>query len=541
MKDPNSESTSISSMKEGKGTIICEGCGGIPFLRLGSTEPLTIKYLCKVCRTQVVKSFKDLVSEEESERENKDENREFCEKHKNKKNLFYCKKCNKNFCEECKLKNKSHEINHQRSIVVLSELPSKEEFTKKIQEAKNYLEENIKNLQEKCIKRLQNEIKRVNSTFKKNIKINSLLVEFAKLLETNYNECDYASIKNLIENTHFIMKDIDGDQPINDIIKEVESNFLLKPLDIEEQMYGAPKFKAKLTKEFSFHTKGVRDIQLLKDCRIASGSLDQTIKIINPFTEKCEISIKEEFPVYSLVVLKNGNLGVGLGKGKIKIYDIQGKEYNCINDINAHSDSITKLLCLDKNKFLSASRDKTIKIFETGEETRKIKELKGHEGWVVSVIKLKSCNKIVSGSYDISDKDGDGTVRIWDLESDKPEKVISQVGCCSENSIFELEDNKILVSSAVFKVFLIDLVDNLVCKTLCFKEPPFCFLFFNENIIYGGYTGRILSWNSKETFPLPIIKAHKECIFNTVYLGENQICTCSRDKTIKVWNIELIN
>jgi WD40 repeat protein len=69
------------------------------------------------------------------------------------------------------------------------------------------------------------------------------------------------------------------------------------------------------------HMNWVRSLAVLSDGSLASGSVDGTIKILNPTTGQLKRTIFVIDLVLSLALLPNGYLASGVSGGKIKIWD----------------------------------------------------------------------------------------------------------------------------------------------------------------------------------------------------------------------------
>src|SRR5690606_3620366 len=84
-------------------------------------------------------------------------------------------------------------------------------------------------------------------------------------------------------------------------------------------------------------------------------------------------------------------------------------KYICINTIKEHKGNVCKLTQLKNENIISASYDKSIKLWDSN-TLECISTMKEHTNWVTSILELKD-GKIVSGSTD-------NTLRIWDPDND---------------------------------------------------------------------------------------------------------------------------
>lgn len=84
------------------------------------------------------------------------------------------------------------------------------------------------------------------------------------------------------------------------------------------------------------HNEMVFSIIFLLDGRLASCSYDGTIKVFDPITYKCELSISYDnalFPYLSL--LNNGNIVASSSNGNIYIFSISNQEYRLVHQITS--------------------------------------------------------------------------------------------------------------------------------------------------------------------------------------------------------------
>jgi WD40 repeat protein len=107
-----------------------------------------------------------------------------------------------------------------------------------------------------------------------------------------------------------------------------------------------------------------------------------------------------------LKVLNNGDLVSASWDKTIKIWDLHTGEVK--KTLLGHNDSINDLLILDNDELASASDDCTIRIWNT--HTGGLKsELIGHTGYVLSLTLLNN--------GDLASCSGDGTIKIWNTKT----------------------------------------------------------------------------------------------------------------------------
>ena len=200
----------------------------------------------------------------------------------------------------------------------------------------------------------------------------------------------------------------------------------------------------------------------------------------------------EDGDISSVLYLKN-NLILFSVDNIIKLYNIHDNK-NILNINNIHQNKINDLLKVDKNKFISSSKDNTIKFFELNENYlsyKIIEAFKIHTDEVNQTIKLKMNNYFASCS-------NDKNICIWSY--DMNENLNSKFRLYKTLkghetqilSIFEFSDNSIIsVSKAGFLKFW----DKDVCiKSLEFAETPLnhSISFYSENLIMIGANRSII-------------------------------------------------
>ena len=153
------------------------------------------------------------------------------------------------------------------------------------------------------------------------------------------------------------------------------------------------------------HLNAVSTMILLFNGNLCSGSLDLTIKIWDLKNRNCIETLNgNKHWVLSLCQLSNGDILSSDGK-KIKIWSTN---YKYKNEIKGHSNKIRALCQISKDLFVSASYDKTIKIWDINSMDM-VQNLEGHLSKVNCVIKhifgyLVSCSD-------------DKTIKVWETSN----------------------------------------------------------------------------------------------------------------------------
>ena len=163
------------------------------------------------------------------------------------------------------------------------------------------------------------------------------------------------------------------------------------------------------TQTIEDHKEGVYSLCEITGQRFASGSEDKTIRIWgenNGSFECLKVLSDHKSRVRAMVQTNNGFLITG-GDKYIIIYRINGDNYNKLEKISAHNNSITRIIKLADGKIASSSRDYLIKIWNISKNgVFTLSEiLKAHTHSVYDIIELKD-RRLASVS-------GDNLVIIW--------------------------------------------------------------------------------------------------------------------------------
>ena len=372
-------------------------------------------------------------------------------------------------------------------------------------------------LKEEHINHLLRAINQIESSYEecynRNKNILKNILSFIQILINNYDGS--IEMKNNIMNNKINIYKCKENANANDIIKYYNEYNIIEHKKIEEI-----KCIKTITKDIDY----VRSLLILKDKKVASCSDDSTIKIYDPANDyHCDQVIKRHTRgINSICELDDGTIVSCSWDKSIIIGDYTIK--------NAHNDCINKVITLPNNRIASCSFDKTIKIWKSNPpySDTPIKVLEGHSAKIMSLLYIKEKDIMISGS----DVD---SLRLWNMSTYQSDKVIEGVKCCSINSLYQIDEDRVIVGG--FIVFYIVNIDKCVIEKIVeYISNVLCFLKMRDNTILCGCSYELFCFDEMKTKKYKITKNnHNTKIYDLLKIDDNTFLSCSNDRTIKVW------
>ena len=281
------------------------------------------------------------------------------------------------------------------------------------------------------------------------------------------------------------------------------------------------------------HSDDVYSLLLLSDGRLASCSYDKTIKIYDIKNNyHCDITLEgHTHSVNYISQLDNNKLISCSDDRSIKIWSITQSSYQCDYTINnAHNGVIFKVISLTNNRIASCSY-KTIKIWNSNHPYNLINTLNGHTYYVRSIIQLKDKDILISGSWD-------NTLRKWNLLTYQCDKIINNVDCCDNNSLLEIDNNRIIVGGYNV-ITIVNISNDIIEHQIKNEKLSYAYSFVqlrNGKILCGCSYGLICLYDiNLNTLSFREKKIHDKPVSCLLNLNKYQFISCSCFDEIKVW------
>ena len=198
-------------------------------------------------------------------------------------------------------------------------------------------------------------------------------------------------------------------------------------------------------------------------------------------------------------------------------------------NLSGHTNTIRSIIQLKDGKLVSASTDKTIRIWEN---FKCILSLNEYTNGPNSLIELKD-GKIATGTGK--------TIRILDPKNNFKCSHILNEHSAAVISIIQLKDTR-MVSCSGDKIKVWDTQNDFKCKVTFekFDETILCMIRLKDGTIASGTKeNNIYILNPNDQFRLShLLKGHLDYVTTLIQLKDGRIATGSRDMTIRIWDPE---
>ena len=279
---------------------------------------------------------------------------------------------------------------------------------------------------------------------------------------------------------------------------------------------------------------------ILKRNEIATGSVDQTIKIWKVNYKKGEISLYKELTGHSNSITcvkdfpKLNCFCSASSDNTLKLWDTSSLK--CLKTLKFHTKCV--LTCCynpsGKKEIFSGGEDLDIIVWTTEKDIEKYEEkkcLKGHTKRISSLAYADDYNYLLSGS-------DDKTLRIWDLKNIEDIQCIKVIkDLMSPIDLLLYLENRLLVGCENGMISFIKMNKMKRCRSVRFSNSPiYSFYIFHKHryLIIGCKDGKTRVWkigtNKRE-----VLKGHTDAVTGVCDFEDDYIVTTSIDKSIKLW------
>lgn len=212
--------------------------------------------------------------------------------------------------------------------------------------------------------------------------------------------------------------------------------------------------------------------------------------------------------------------------GKIDNKKVDPKKYQLVNTLTGHQDSILDLVSFSYNKLLTASLDKTVKLWVYKNCTS---TFRGHSMGVVCICLIS--NEIFASGSD------DKTIKIWNINT--VECINTLTGHIDGVLCLKLSKSGFLFSGSADKTIkkwnyqtgeCLDTFIGHKDGVSCLVETE------DENIASGSWDSKIKIWNQNGVCLRTLI-GHNDKVQSLIMLNGALLASGSLDNTIKIWNI----
>lgn len=573
--------------------FLCNNCLSRKILQQ-NFKPLTSKNLVELicdCKGKKLISFKECLDKVSKplildNRDKKNSNKCFYHKEYNK-NIF-CKDCKRFICEKCEKDETNPENNHvNHSVTTL------EEYIKAIKNIKNNLK--FKNL-DQCLKYIDEKQDEILQDFNKKCDESKKIIEdaFKKLeeIKKDYN-LKIEKEKINLKNTFLIMR-------------QVYNNFYAE-LEIKNSRINLPSFE--------FITKIKKQLNNINYNPINFDEIEKISSALNKIDTSHFYEIKFDFSKVAYDQSESQNLGEGIlvlcpltsiknsfacgtEKGKIKILSKKEGDYEYTESgiwsagHESNLSSITSLVELKKleNYLISGGSDKIVRIFSISKydnNCRIIKEKEFENGGIIldifqlsngriaystsnntiSIIEINTDNKKFENIITIKNNDVgfekclseiqifendeknkqlvtggiNGILKRWDINSSKLEEKIKLGGKKLLTCITIINNHKLAIGTEEGYIIIFDYFRPQNCQTIYGHRNSINHLFFsryNHNLFTCSKDRNIKIWNIDNLKCTNILENSRGKNFNDIILCGNDLISCSIDHNIYIYNIE---
>ena len=294
-----------------------------------------------------------------------------------------------------------------------------------------------------------------------------------------------------------------------------ENNIINQEKDKLKHYYNSKTLKG--------HKERVISLIQLESGYLVSGASDGSIIIWDIYKSEIIYTFNEFGQVMCLLEFEPNKLLAGTSGNNIGLWDLTMLQDNSLFNFLKHSEWVNCLVKIDNNTFASASNDCNIYIWDYYKR-KFLFELTGHTDCVLTLIKLND-ERLCSSSADL-------TIKIWNLEKRECEYVL--IGhktwvkglCQLKNGLILSSDEKTLI---FWKNFNLYKSFDIGCEYRNFCQ-------INDNCLAGASKDNVIDLFDLNNYQkYDTLTGHYSNVICVIKLKDNNLASCSLDKTIKIW------
>ena len=265
-----------------------------------------------------------------------------CKVH-NKDYSVYCKTCKKHLCDNCDTAD--HGSHDKVSLSSIKNKVSVNSLQGKVEESTQMLKELNLALKNRLVRRLQQELDKVELSFKRADIVNQSMLAYVQNLVECFQSVENAPYYHLVETMKKIQFNnhefyLDGEtlfEHCNCFVKHLETSPILKPTPIPEDFYPKPSIDiSKMKTVKTIPGKGKVFVPLQSGLLAIVGEYSQDIKMYNTSTFTEESSIRDDGGYfYTMSQLPGGQLVTLNKESQMKIWSSSdGKHFKVAHKID---------------------------------------------------------------------------------------------------------------------------------------------------------------------------------------------------------------
>lgn len=274
--------------------------------------------------------------------------------------------------------------------------------------------------------------------------------------------------------------------------------------------------------------------------QLASGSMDNTIRIWDTITGNVTLILQEDNDVLDICFNQTGTLLAScFADGGIRVFNTS--TWQSIQKITNHSDRVFSIVFnpQDPHILASGSADKTIGIWNatTAKCYKKISQLFLNQ---VHCVRFHPEGNIVASS------ESDGKIHIWDVHAGNCLLTIN-IGSTVFAIRFSPDGTKLISSSGYMlqqnynPIKVWDVQTGQCLQTINGHKSNIQCLHFTpcgNIIVSGSYSGLIRLWDTVSEKCIQLLTGHYHKVNQLAFNSDGtEVASCATDHTIRIWDI----